>query len=70
MHKKNIPTFYNPKLDNPSREEKFLKTRRMRLIEKIQRLAVIAQEKPFYNDELRVLTRKLRATEAKLGIKP
>jgi len=70
MFNRGVPAFYNPKLDIQTKEERFLLKRRMRLLEKIQHINAVSKGRPFYEHELRKLNRKLKETEAKLGIKP
>ena len=68
MFNHRIPAFYNPKLDNPSNEENFLLKRRIRLMDKLS--ALKGKTDLISHHKIRVLTRKLDATEKKLGISP
>lgn len=60
------PTFYNPKLDTQSNEEKFLLKRRIRLMNKLDALDKTAKH---FDQSNRKILRQLKETELKLGIK-
>jgi hypothetical protein len=67
MFNRGVPAFYNHKLDTQTKEERFLLKRRIRLMNKLDALDKTAKH---YFQAHRKLSRQLRETEAKLGIKP
>lgn len=61
-------SFYNPKLDGQSKEEKFLLKRRIRLLDKIEKLAGKTDRISLL--QLSRWESKLRKTEKYLGLTP
>lgn len=68
MFNRNVPAFYNPRLDVQSREETFLLKRRIRLMEKLHALAA-NKDRIWYTVQKERIERQLKETEVKLGIK-
>lgn len=66
MLKKHLPSFYNPRLDVQSSEEKFLLKRRIRLMANIGKLD---RDSKWYWKRRVKLIKQLKETENKLGIK-
>jgi hypothetical protein len=66
MFKKTLPSFYNPKLDTQTTEERFLLKRRIRLMNKLDALD---KDDKWYWSKYTKITKQLKQTEEKLGIK-